>query len=288
MSIHSRKISVVVAALMLGSLGAFSTASAQMACKMSAAVENLPSVKITPMVLGDIADAFGIEPIPGTEGDMVPVPYLSAAAQGSIVMKITMGLENARASFDVGGMFAMDSNANLLEALGMKELADEQRKAKANLSSIEDPVERNAVMAEALANPDVGEALKNATKKLKELSQEQQDLLAKAHFSGFHAGGAIALIGQDIANIVLTLACIGERIGNEDASVIAEIAEAGLDAAVITQVWPSQIKALGASIKAFDKTAKANGKSMKKIYKKLKLKAPKMAAMKPMESSSAL
>ena len=127
MSIHSRKISVVVAALMLGSLGAFSTASAQMACKMSAAVENLPSVKITPMVLGDIADAFGIEPIPGTEGDMVPVPYLSAAAQGSIVMKITMGLENARASFDVGGMFAMDSNANLLEALGMKELADEQR-----------------------------------------------------------------------------------------------------------------------------------------------------------------
>ncbi len=142
-------------------------------------------------------------------------------------------------------------------------------------------------MAEALVNPAVGEALQEATKKLKTLTQEQQDLLGKAHFSGFHAGGAIALIGQDIANIVLTLACIGERIGNEDVSVITEIAEAGLDAAIITQAWPEQIKALGSSVKAFGKTAKANGKVLKKIYKKAKLKAPKMAAIKATESSSA-
>ena len=106
MRIFSNKCLAVFGALMMGSLGMVTAANAQMACMASAQVENLPTVKITPAVVGDIADAFGLEVIPGTEGDMVPVPYLGVAAQGSIVMKITTALENARASFDVAGTFA--------------------------------------------------------------------------------------------------------------------------------------------------------------------------------------
>jgi hypothetical protein len=285
MSNYSRKITVAVAALMLGSFGALSTSAAgDMACKMAEMAQKAPTMKIIPV---DVS-TLGIALLPGVKaGDLVPVPYPSPAAEGSIVMKITTALDNARASFNVAGQFALESNASLLEALGMKDLADDQRKTKANLSAIEDPAERNAAMAEALVNPAVAEALQEATKKLKVLSQEQQELLGKAHFYGFHAGGAIALIGQDIANIVLTLACAGEKIANKDASVVTEILAAGLDAAVITKVWPEQIKALGSSVKAFNKTAKANGKVLKKIYKKAKLKAPKMAAIKAKESSSA-
>ncbi|MEE2830369.1 MAG: hypothetical protein VX498_14365 [Myxococcota bacterium] len=289
MYIPFKKSLITLAALAFAGFGMVTSASAQPTpCDISAAVESLPTVKIVPSRVGDIAEVFGLDVIDGTADDLVPVPYLYPAAQGSIVVKITTALENARASFDVGGTFALDANSSLLEALGMKELADEQRTKAKNLASIEDPAEKNSKMAETLSDPAVGDALSDASKKVKEISADKQEMLGKAHFSGFHAGGAIALIGQDIANIILTLACAGYKISQGDASIITDIASAGLDAAVITQVWPEQVKALGGSIKAFNKTAKSNGKTLKKIYKKLKLKAPKMKPMKAAESDSAL
>ena len=121
-------------------------------CDISAVVEKLPTVKIVPARRGDVAEAFGLDVDDSTANDLVPVPYLVPTAQGSIVVKITSALENARASFDVGGTFALEGNANLLEALGLKGKADERRIAAENLSSIEDPAEKNAKMTELLTD----------------------------------------------------------------------------------------------------------------------------------------
>jgi len=289
MYIPFKKSLITLSVLVFAGLGMVTSASAQPTpCDISAVVEKLPTIKIVPARRGDVAEAFGLDVDESTENDLVPVPYLVPTAQGSIVVKITSALENARASFDVGGTFALEGNANLLEALGLKDLADESRTSVNNLSSIEDPAEKNAKMTELLTNQAVADALAAEAGKVKSLDDDKKAMLGKAHFYMFHAGGSVALIGKEIANIVLTLACAGYKIATGDTSVLTEIAQAGLDATIITKVWPKQMKELDKSVKAFNKTAKTNNKTLKKIMKKLKIKPPKMKLMKPAKSSSAL
>jgi hypothetical protein len=189
-------------------------------------------------------------------------------------------------------VMGLDVESNLLEALDLKELAEEAKKRKLNLESTED---KSAAIQSASEEDLEFEAKKKsaidaAMAEKRELTAEQQQYV----FNGFIITVTILMniktVVSSTVNVGLSMTQFVMSMINplEAINFAVSVKAAGMKPKDVKKQLDSRFAALKTVSKRMDDTAKRNDQLLRDIMKQHKLTPPKNVQPKVVEASSAM
>lgn len=224
-------------------------------------------------------------PMPKINCGVTAPEYIVATPGLGLIASTAVTLNNAQAQLYRASLCMVSAQRDLLVALNMKELGDQWASKLSNLSGTTVNVESQAALLKVAADPALNDALTAATANLSAASEEQKQAIRSADLKRGAAGLALASLAVDAGRMVIDIATLVKKIQDKDPSIVEELAKAEYSLQLI-QLWPEQIKQIGASASSFGKAAKDTDKVIKAIYKAASMEPPKAADIKQALSAS--